>query len=95
MNFGTWLQAAEQGEQFTYFKGHLANARAQNRDDLKPANEAWFAARKGLVTLIQKRNSYGTFDYIAVRGKFEGPKAHYVEPWTKVDAYLWLKPAKK
>jgi len=72
MTFNKWL--AGETKSFVYFRGYLASAKLQDRDDLKCANDAWNAAVRGHVGLVQKRNQHGTFDYIAVRGKFEGPR---------------------
>lgn len=78
--FTRWLEGASPGDRIVYFTGHLADSRDKYPDAFlaSAANSAWHAARKGLVTLLQRRCADG-FEYIAVRGAFGKVEAH-VDP---------------
>lgn len=76
LDFDGWLATAEPGDSIVYFSGHLAQERSCAREayvaPLRAAKDAWSAALKGKVTLVQARRKDGRegYDYIAVAGRF-------------------------
>ena len=77
-----WVADAQPGDIITYYTGHLSRDRLPHRDGYSDAirrkigdlgNAAWMLGDENWVHLVQRRVSYGCWDYIAVR-KAEAPK---------------------
>lgn len=72
-DFCTWLGSATAGDRLEYHRGHLVIDRdaswlgAAERNELnKVARRAMWAAKLGLVHLIQRRHAPHDYSYIAV-----------------------------
>ena len=77
-----WVADAQPGDSITYYTGHLSRDRLPHRDGYADAvrrkiselgNAAWMLGEENWLHLVQRRVSYGCWDYIAVR-KAEVPK---------------------
>lgn len=77
-----WVADAQPGDSITYYTGHLSRDRLPHRDGYADAirrkinelgNAAWRLGEENWLHLVQRRISYGCWDYIAVR-KAEAPK---------------------
>ena len=77
-----WVADAQPGDSIIYYTGHLSRDRLPHRDGYADAirrkiselgNAAWMLGDENWVHLVQRRVSYGCWDYIAVR-KAEAPK---------------------
>ncbi len=89
VDFAKWLATAEPGDRIVYFSGHLAQERSCAREayvaPLRAAKDAWSAALKGKVTLVQCRRKDGRegYDYIAVAGRFSPVEPHRRDNWSR------------
>ena len=77
-----WVADARPGDSITYYTGHLSRDRLPHSEGYSEfvrrkigdiANAAWMLGDENWVHLVQRRVSYGCWDYIAVR-KAEAPK---------------------
>lgn len=77
-----WVADAKPGDSITYYTGHLSRDRLPHKDGYSEpvrrkigelANAAWMLGDENWMHLVQRRVSYGCWDYIAVR-KAEAPK---------------------
>jgi hypothetical protein len=77
-----WVADAQPGDRIVYYTGHLSRDRLPHRDGYADAirrkinelgNAAWMLGAENWLHLVQRRVSYGCWDYIAVR-KAETPK---------------------
>ena len=77
-----WVADAQPGDSIIYYTGHLSRDRLPHRDGYADAirrkiselgNAAWMLGDENWVHLVQRRVSYGCWDYIAVR-KADAPK---------------------
>ncbi len=77
-----WVADAQPGDSVTYYTGHLSRDRLPHKDGYSEhvrrkigelGNAAWMLGDENWVHLVQRRVSYGCWDYIAVR-KTEVPK---------------------
>ena len=77
-----WVADARPGDSITYYTGHLSRDRLPHKDGYSEpvrrkiselGNAAWMLGDENWVHLVQRRVSYGCWDYIAVR-KAEAPK---------------------
>jgi hypothetical protein len=77
-----WVADAQPGESIIYYTGHLSRDRLPHRDGYADAirrkigelgNAAWMLGDENWVHLVQRRVSYGCWDYIAAR-KADAPK---------------------
>jgi hypothetical protein len=94
-----WVADARPGEQIVYYTGHLSRDRLPHRDGYSESvrrkvgelgNAAWMLGDENWVHLVQRRVSYGCWDYIAVR-KAETPK---LKPVYRVIQFLAREPRK-
>lgn len=69
-----WLADAEPGDQIVYWRGWLSHDTCAVRNGLteierkrlsRVAHQAWRMCEAGQVHLVQRRVSFGVFDYIA------------------------------
>ena len=77
-----WVADAKPGARIVYYTGHLSRDRLPHIDGYSEAvrrkigelgNAAWMLGDENWMHLVQRRVSYGCWDYIAVR-KAEAPK---------------------
>ena len=77
-----WVADAQPGDSIIYYTGHLSRDRLPHRDGYADAirrkigelgNAAWMLGDENWVHLVQRRVSYGCWDYIAAR-KADAPK---------------------
>ena len=77
-----WVADAQPGDSLVYYTGHLSRDRLPHNDGYSDAirrkiaelgNAAWMLGEENWLHLVQRRVSYGCWDYIAVR-KAEAPK---------------------
>ena len=77
-----WVVDAQPGDSLVYHTGHLSRDRLPHNDGYSDAirrkiaelgNAAWMLGEENWLHLVQRRVSYGCWDYIAVR-KAEAPK---------------------
>jgi hypothetical protein len=77
-----WVADAKSGDSITYYTGHLSRDRLPHKYGYSDAirrkinelgNAAWMLGDENWLHLVQRRVSYGCWDYIAVR-KAEAPK---------------------
>jgi hypothetical protein len=77
-----WVADAKPGDRIVYFTGHLSRDRLPHNDGYSDAirrkiaelgTAAWMLGEENWVHLVQRRVSYGCWDYITVR-KAEAPK---------------------
>lgn len=77
-----WVVDAQPGDSLVYHTGHLSRDRLPHNDGYSDAirrkiaelgNAAWMLGEENWLHLVQRRVSYGCWDYIAVR-KAEVPK---------------------
>jgi hypothetical protein len=77
-----WVADAKPGDMLVYYRGHLSRDRQMHSEGYDEptrrkigelGNAAWSLGDENWVHLIQRRVSYGCWDYIAVR-KAEAPK---------------------
>jgi hypothetical protein len=77
-----WVADAQPGDSIIYYTGHLSRDRLPHRDGYADAirrkigelgNAAWMLGDENWVHLVQRRVSYGCWDYISVR-KADAPK---------------------
>ena len=77
-----WVADAQPGDSITYYTGHLSRDRLPHRDGYADAvrrkiselgNAAWMLGEEKWLHLVQRRVSYGCWDYISVR-KADAPK---------------------
>ena len=77
-----WVADAQPGDSMTYYTGHLSRDRLAHRDGYADAirrkineigNAAWMLGEENWLHLVQRRVSYGCWDYIGLR-KAEVPK---------------------
>ena len=82
VDFCVWVADAQPGDSIIYYTGHLSRDRLPHRDGYADAirrkiselgNAAWMLGDENWVHLVQRRVSYGCWDYIAVR-KADAPK---------------------
>lgn len=95
-----WVADAQPGDSITYYTGHLSRDRLPHRDGYADAirrkiNElgiaAWMLGEENWLHLVQRRVSYGCWDYIGVR-KAEVPK---LKPVYRIIQSLAAKGAKE
>jgi hypothetical protein len=77
-----WVADAKPGDSLIYYTGHLSRDRLMHSEGFDEpvrcklgelGNAAWMLGEENWVHLVQRRVSYGCWDYIAVR-KAEAPK---------------------
>lgn len=77
-----WVADAKPGDSLIYYRGHLSRDRQMHSEGYEEplrrkigelGNAAWSLGDENWVHLIQRRVSYGCWDYIVVR-KAEAPK---------------------
>lgn len=77
-----WVADAQPGDTISYYTGHLSRDRLPHKDGYADiirrkinelGNAAWMLGDENWVHLVQRRVSYGCWEYIAVR-KAEAPK---------------------
>jgi hypothetical protein len=77
-----WVADAKPGDRIVYYTGHLSRDRLPHRGGYSEpvqrkigelGNAAWMLGEENWLHLVQRRVSYGSWDYIAVR-KAEVPK---------------------
>ena len=77
-----WVADAQAGDSMTYYTGHLSRDRLPHSEGYSETvrrkiselgNAAWMLGEENWVHLVQRRVSYGCWDYLAVR-KAEAPK---------------------
>ena len=75
MNFCVWLGQADTGDVLAYHRGFLAldtsscslmRAETDRKELVRLARRAWWAAQRGLVHLVQRRNGPDDFTYLAI-----------------------------
>ena len=64
-SFSDWLLDNTPGSRTIYFSGHLAQMK--HFSSAVNAATAWRMAAAGVADLVQKKNSEGGYDYIAIR----------------------------
>lgn len=71
-----WVADAKPGDRIVYYTGHLSRDRLPHNDGYSEpvrrrigelGNAAWMLGEENWVHLVQRRVSYGCWDYIAVR----------------------------
>jgi hypothetical protein len=71
-----WVADARPGDRIVYYTGHLSRDRLAHREGYSEpvrrkigelGNAAWMLGAENWVHLVQRRVSYGCWDYIAVR----------------------------
>lgn len=76
-----WVADAKSGDSITYYTGHLSRDRLPHKDGYSDAirckinelgNAAWMLGDESWLHLVQRRVSYGCWDYIAVRKEEAG-----------------------
>jgi len=77
-----WVADAQPGDSITYYTGHLSRDRLPHSEGYAETvrrkigelgNAAWMLGEENWLHLVQRRVSYGCWDYLAVR-KAEAPK---------------------
>jgi len=95
-----WVADARPGDRIVYYTGHLSRDRLAHREGYSEpvrrkigelSNAAWMLGVENWVHLVQRRVSYGCWDYIAVR-KAEMPK---LKPVYRIIQSLAAKGAKE
>ena len=76
-NFEYWLNKAKTGDSVMYYDGFLMMDRERLISSgvfadkfpqtIKAAIRAWRAYQAGLVTLVQKKRGFFSYDYIAIK----------------------------
>jgi hypothetical protein len=94
-----WVTDAKSGDSLVYYTGHLSRDRLPHNDGYSEAirrkivelgTAAWMLGEENWVHLVQRRVSYGCWDYIAVR-KAQAPK---LKPVYRIIQLLAAKGAK-
>lgn len=71
-----WVADAQPGDKIVYYTGHLSRDRLPHKDGYSEhirrkigelGNAAWMLGAENWVHLVQRRVSYGCWDYIALR----------------------------
>lgn len=71
--FSQWVKQSVPGQKIEYFLGRLDHTRHEQKskkmmgEDIRNANQARAAARRGLVDLVQRRIREGLYSYLAIR----------------------------
>ena len=75
MDLQAWHQTAEPGDQITYFKGTICNK--PKTHPVKVA--AQLLARQGKACLVQRRIGKNSFEYIAIKTKYNDARLTWPE----------------
>lgn len=69
--FISWLNVAEPGENYIYYKGYIGESKSNILSSLKQT--VWKSAVNGRVYLLQRKNGPSEYDYLAQKSAKKYP----------------------